>query len=60
MGRGNADRLPALAPELTKVKVDVIVTQGTEATVAAQRNDLCTEPDMLNAIRCRTSSLMLP
>jgi putative ABC transport system substrate-binding protein len=34
---GNADRLPALAAELTKLKVDVIVTPGTEPTVAAQR-----------------------
>jgi putative ABC transport system substrate-binding protein len=35
---GNADRLPALAAEVTKLKVDVIVTQGTEATVAAHRS----------------------
>jgi len=34
---GHADRLPALAAELVKLKVDMIVTQGTEATVAAHR-----------------------
>jgi len=34
---GNADRLPALAAELAKVKVDVIVAQGTQATDAARR-----------------------
>ena len=34
---GSADRLPALAAELAKLKVDVIVTQGTEATVSAHR-----------------------
>ena len=34
---GNAGRLPALAAELAKLKLDVIVTQGTEATVAAHR-----------------------
>ena len=32
---GNVDRLPALATELMNLKFDVIVTQGTEATVAA-------------------------
>src|SRR5215475_12836584 len=30
------DRLPALADELVRLKVDVIVTQGTPAAVAAQ------------------------
>jgi putative ABC transport system substrate-binding protein len=34
---GNADRLPALAAELAKLKVDAIVTQGTQATDAARR-----------------------
>lgn len=34
---GNAERLPALAAELAKVKVDAIVTQGTQATDAARR-----------------------
>ena len=34
---GNADRLPALAAELARVKVDAIVTQGTQATDAARR-----------------------
>src|SRR6185369_2346988 len=34
---GNGDRLPALAAELAKLKVDVIVTQGTQATDAARR-----------------------
>jgi len=34
---GHADRLPALAAELAKVKVDAIVTQGTQATDAARR-----------------------
>ena len=34
---GNADRLPALAAELVKLKVDAIVTQGTQATDAARR-----------------------
>ena len=34
---GNADRLPALAVELAKVKVNAIVTQGTQATDAARR-----------------------
>jgi putative tryptophan/tyrosine transport system substrate-binding protein len=35
--RGNANRLPALAAELAKLKVDAIVTQGTQATDAARR-----------------------
>jgi putative tryptophan/tyrosine transport system substrate-binding protein len=34
--RGNANRLPALAAELAKLKVDTIVTQGTQATDAAR------------------------
>ena len=34
---GNADRLPALAAELAKLKVNAIVTQGTQATDAARR-----------------------
>ena len=34
---GHADRLPALAAELAKVKIDAIVTQGTQATDAARR-----------------------
>ena len=34
---GHADRLLALATQLVKLKVDMIVTQGTEATVAAHR-----------------------
>ena len=34
---GNADRLPALAAELARVKVDAIATQGTQATDAARR-----------------------
>jgi ABC-type uncharacterized transport system substrate-binding protein len=34
---GKAARLPALATELAKLKVDVIVTQGTQATDAARR-----------------------
>ena len=33
---GNADRLSGLAAELAKLKVDVIVTQGTQATAAAR------------------------
>jgi putative ABC transport system substrate-binding protein len=35
-GEGKFDRLPALAAELIRLKVDVIVTQGTPATVAAK------------------------
>ena len=34
---GDANRLPALAAELAKLKVDAIVTQGTQATDAARR-----------------------
>jgi ABC-type uncharacterized transport system substrate-binding protein len=34
---GNASRLPGLAAELAKLKVDIIVTQGTQATDAARR-----------------------
>ena len=34
---GQYDRLPGLAAELTRVKVDVIVTQGTPAAYAAKR-----------------------
>ena len=34
---GNAKRLPALAAELAKLRVDAIVTQGTQATDAARR-----------------------
>ncbi len=34
---GKFDRLPALAGELVKAKVDVIVTTGTPATTAARR-----------------------
>jgi putative ABC transport system substrate-binding protein len=33
----NANRLPQLAAELAKLKVDTIVTQGTQATDAARR-----------------------
>jgi ABC-type uncharacterized transport system substrate-binding protein len=34
---GDVDRLPTLAAELARLKVDVIVTQGGEATDAARR-----------------------
>ena len=34
---GSYDRLPALAEELVKLKVDVIVTQGTPAALAAKQ-----------------------
>jgi putative ABC transport system substrate-binding protein len=34
---GNSDRLPTLAAELANLKVDAIVTQGTQATDAARR-----------------------
>jgi putative ABC transport system substrate-binding protein len=34
---GHADRLLVLATQLVKLKVDMIVTQGTEATIAAHR-----------------------
>jgi putative tryptophan/tyrosine transport system substrate-binding protein len=34
---GNANRLPQLAAELARLKVDTIVTQGTQATDAARR-----------------------
>ena len=34
---GSYDRLPALAEELVRLKVDVIVTQGTPAAFAAKR-----------------------
>jgi putative ABC transport system substrate-binding protein len=34
---GNANRLPALAAELAKLKIDALVTQGTQATDAARR-----------------------
>jgi putative ABC transport system substrate-binding protein len=34
---GNGDRLPALAAELAQLKVDAIVSQGTQATDAARR-----------------------
>jgi putative ABC transport system substrate-binding protein len=35
-GHGNNDRLPALAAELLRLAVDVIVTEGTNATGAAK------------------------
>jgi ABC-type uncharacterized transport system substrate-binding protein len=35
--RGELDRLPALAAELVRLKVDLIVTQGTPAAQAAKR-----------------------
>ena len=34
---GRSERWPALAAELVRLKVDVIVTQGTPATLAAKR-----------------------
>ena len=34
---GKADRLPDLATELVRLKVEIIVTQGTQATLAAKR-----------------------
>jgi putative ABC transport system substrate-binding protein len=34
---GNLDRLPAFAAELVKLRVDIIVTQGTPATLAAKQ-----------------------
>jgi ABC-type uncharacterized transport system substrate-binding protein len=34
---GNSDRLPALAAELVRLKVDVIVTQGSFSTRVAQK-----------------------
>jgi putative ABC transport system substrate-binding protein len=37
VGGGNGDRLPALAAELAQLKVDAIVSQGTQATDAARR-----------------------
>jgi putative ABC transport system substrate-binding protein len=36
-GEGKYDRLPELAAELVRLKVDVIVTSGSKATVAAKR-----------------------
>ena len=35
---GNNERLPGLAAELAKLKLDVIVTAGTNATLAAQKS----------------------
>jgi ABC-type uncharacterized transport system substrate-binding protein len=35
-GEGNPDRLPDLAAELVALKVDVIVTSGTPASLAAK------------------------
>jgi putative tryptophan/tyrosine transport system substrate-binding protein len=35
-GEGKADRLPVLATELVRLKVDIIVTAGPEGTVAAK------------------------
>jgi putative tryptophan/tyrosine transport system substrate-binding protein len=34
---GKSDRLPELAAELVRLKVEIIVTQGTQATIAAAR-----------------------
>lgn len=34
---GKADRLPDLAAELVRLKVEIIVTQGTQATLAAKQ-----------------------
>ena len=34
---GKADRLPDLAAELLRLKVEIIVTQGTQATLAAKQ-----------------------
>src|SRR4051794_12406084 len=34
---GNLDRLPALAAELVRLRVDLILTQGTPATLAAKQ-----------------------
>lgn len=34
---GNSERLPDLAAELTRARVDIIVTRGTAATVAAKQ-----------------------
>jgi putative ABC transport system substrate-binding protein len=36
-GEGNDDRLPGLAAELARLKVDVIVTTGTPGTLAAMK-----------------------
>src|SRR5206468_1076949 len=36
-GEGNIDRLPILAAELVRLKVDVIVTSSTPAAVAAKK-----------------------
>jgi putative ABC transport system substrate-binding protein len=36
-GDGQYERLPALAAELVKMKVDAIVTEGTPGTIAAQK-----------------------
>jgi len=33
---GNYDRLPELAAELQRLKIDVLVTHGTPATIAAK------------------------
>ena len=35
MAEGKIDRLPALAAELVRLKVDIIVTRGTEAIRAS-------------------------
>jgi putative ABC transport system substrate-binding protein len=45
---GNLDRLPALAAELVRLKVDVIVTNGTPAAVAA-KNATSTIPIIMTA-----------
>ena len=36
-GEGNIDRLPVLAAELVRLKVDIIVTQSTPSAMAAKR-----------------------
>jgi ABC-type uncharacterized transport system substrate-binding protein len=49
-GEGHFDRLPALAADLVARKVDVIVTQGSDASSLAAKNATSTIPILLHTV----------
>ena len=44
MRRGNVDRLPELAAELVRLKVDIIVVAGGDVAIRAAKNATKTIP----------------
>ena len=59
-GEGHLDRLPALAADLVARKVDVIVTQGGDASSLAAKNATSTIPILFTPPATRLRSAWSP